>query len=591
MYKLGLLILCLLWSFKSYTQNRRLDSLKNALEYAKEDIAKVDLLNEIGWQSIMTNNIEQSKVVIEKADILAKKIKYKAGEAKAINTLGIYYQSKSNFSESLKYYHLSLKLYDEINNKKGTAFSYQCIGAIYSIQGNYEEANNNYAKALELYSSIDDKEGLSYIYNNYGGNYVAIGKYDEAMKSYEESLKIRMELGNIGSIAITNCEIAGIYLKKNAYPKALEAYNKALEISEMAGRKSLMSKCYIGKAQVNFYLKNYKTAKEDVLKGQSFFNNESGFFETLYESYYIASKIDSALGNWKGAFINYNTYITYKDSFDNQLSNKKFLQTQLKYEFEAKETLLKAAQDKKDIITTEELKLQRNMRNSFFIGLLGVLFFLLLAIKQSNVLKKEKKRSDELLLNILPANVAEELKEKGSAEAKQFDNVTVIFTDFVNFTGISQKMTPSELVAEIHKIFTAFDYIIEKNGLEKIKTIGDAYLAVCGMPSKNEKHAENTINAAKEIINYIKSNSIFNIRVGIHTGTVVAGIVGVKKYAYDIWGDTVNTASRLENTSEPGKINVSESTYLLAKDSFSFEYRGKVAIKNKDAINMYFVQS
>lgn len=496
----GFLFLCFLYSFSSSAKGEKLDSLLNELKNSKEDSFKVNLLNAISWQSIMSNNIEQTKDIIEKTILLAKKLKYKSGEAKAINTLGVYYQSKSSFSESLKYCHLSFKLYEEIHNKKGIAFSYQSIGAIYSIQGNYLEANNNYEKTLVLYKEIKDKEDLSYIYNNYGGNYVAIGEYDEAMKSYEESLKLRIELGNIGSIAITKCEIAGIYLKKKEYKKVLIAYSKALQISELAGKKSLISKCYIGKAKINFHLKEYEVAKKDILIGQSYFNNESGYSETLFESYLIASKIDSALGNWKNAFINHNTYITYKDSFDSQLSNRKFLQTQLKYEFENKEALLKAEQDKKEIQSNEEIKLQRNIINSILIGLLGVLFFLVLAIKQSKILKKEKKRSDELLLNILPANVAEELKEKGSAEAKQFDNVTVIFTDFVNFTGISQQMSPGDLVAEIHKIFTAFDYIIERNGLEKIKTIGDAYLAVCGMPSKNEKHAVNTINAAKEIL-------------------------------------------------------------------------------------------
>ncbi len=210
--------------------------------------------------------------------------------------------------------------------------------------------------------------------------------------------------------------------------------------------------------------------------------------------------------------------------------------------------------------------------------------------KQKADLEVQKKLSDELLLNILPEEVATELKEKGVSEARLYSHVTVLFTDFVNFTGISEQMTPTELVQEVHKSFTFFDSVMDKYNLEKIKTIGDAYLAVSGLPHEDPAHAENIVSAAVEIRNYIlNSNSKFQIRIGIHTGPVVAGIVGVKKYAYDIWGDTVNTAARMEQTSEIGKINITGSTYELVKDSFECEYRGKVDAKNKGKIDMYFV--
>lgn len=205
-------------------------------------------------------------------------------------------------------------------------------------------------------------------------------------------------------------------------------------------------------------------------------------------------------------------------------------------------------------------------------------------------LKSEKKKSDDLLLNILPEEVADELKEKGMAEAKQYNHVSVLFTDFVNFTGISEQMSPKELVKEIHENFTAFDAIIEKHGLEKIKTIGDAYLAVCGLPIENEMHAIQVIRAAIDIRTYMANKAgKFQIRIGVNSGPVIAGIVGVKKYAYDIWGDCVNTAARMEQNSVAGKINISGATYDLIKNDFECEYRGKVAAKNKGEIDMYFV--
>jgi class 3 adenylate cyclase len=211
-----------------------------------------------------------------------------------------------------------------------------------------------------------------------------------------------------------------------------------------------------------------------------------------------------------------------------------------------------------------------------------------------NELKREKQRSDELLLNILPQEVAEELKEKGKAEAHYFDHVTVLFTDFANFTQASEMLQPRQLVQELHECFTAFDNIIERNGLEKIKTVGDAYLAVCGLPAPDPLHAQKTVKAALEIRNFIaerkNSAKVFEIRIGIHTGSVVAGIVGVKKFAYDIWGDTVNTAARMEQSCEPGKINISETTHELVKDDFTCIYRGAIEAKNKGYMDMYFVE-
>jgi len=213
---------------------------------------------------------------------------------------------------------------------------------------------------------------------------------------------------------------------------------------------------------------------------------------------------------------------------------------------------------------------------------------------QHEELKVAKKKSDDLLLNILPEEIAEELKEKGLSEAKLYNNVTVLFTDFVNFTQMTEQLSAKTLVKELHACFTEFDAIIGRFGLEKIKTIGDAYMAVCGLPLENPDHASNTIKAALAIRDFIETRKAedapFHIRIGIHSGPVVAGIVGVKKFAYDIWGDTVNMAARMESSSVSGKINISDVTHALVKDQFRFEHRGKVEAKHKGAVEMYFVE-
>ena len=219
-------------------------------------------------------------------------------------------------------------------------------------------------------------------------------------------------------------------------------------------------------------------------------------------------------------------------------------------------------------------------------------------LERTTELREEKKKSDDLLLNILPSEVAEELKNKGNSEARDYELVTVMFTDFKDFTRISERLTSSELVKEIDYCFSAFDNIIQKHGIEKIKTIGDAYMCAGGLPVKNITHAEDTVKAALEIRSFManhnkerlaKGELPFEIRIGINTGPVVAGIVGVKKFAYDIWGDTVNLASRMESSGEAGKVNISGSTFELVKDKFTCSYRGKIQTKNKGEVDMYFL--
>ena len=221
-----------------------------------------------------------------------------------------------------------------------------------------------------------------------------------------------------------------------------------------------------------------------------------------------------------------------------------------------------------------------------------------LLFEKNQFLAAEKEKSENLLLNILPKKVADELKATGTNVPQYFEMATVIFTDFKEFTRISQTMTPAELVEEINEYFTAFDQIVKKYNIEKIKTIGDAYLCVGGLPHINNTNPTDAVMAALEFQEYVRERKakrekqdlpFFDLRIGIHTGPVVAGVVGASKFAYDIWGDTVNTASRLESTCEEGKINISQYTYEHIKDQFLVEHRGKIEAKYKGMIDMYYV--
>lgn len=209
-------------------------------------------------------------------------------------------------------------------------------------------------------------------------------------------------------------------------------------------------------------------------------------------------------------------------------------------------------------------------------------------------LAREKQKNEELLLNILPAKILEELKQTGKTVPEKFDEASILFTDFAGFTKTSKDLSPETVISELNEIFTAFDQISEKYGVTRIKTIGDSYFAVCGLPEKCSDHAERIVNCGIEFIKYLENRNEnskikWQMRVGINSGEVTAGIVGTKKYLYDIFGDTVNTASRMESNSIPMRINVSEATRNLLGDKFNFTKREPVTVKGKGPMTMYFV--
>ncbi len=261
-----------------------------------------------------------------------------------------------------------------------------------------------------------------------------------------------------------------------------------------------------------------------------------------------------------------------------------------------------------------ELELQKSQRN-LLLALAGIFIVAaaglfhryhvakghnLMLAEKNRIIQQERERSEELLLNILPKAVAEELKLNGGAETQHFENATVMFVDFKGFSKISKELTPGQLVADLDFAFKNFDGIIGKFGLEKIKTIGDAYMCAGGLPSEDSTHPIQVIKAALEIQAFLnqwnnekanRKEPIFEARIGIHTGPLVAGVVGSKKFAYDIWGDTVNVAARMETSCEVGRVNISDSTFQRVKNNFACEYRGKVPAKNVGEVEMYYVSA
>jgi len=249
-------------------------------------------------------------------------------------------------------------------------------------------------------------------------------------------------------------------------------------------------------------------------------------------------------------------------------------------QMEAEQKAIEALRDKKQLLSLQNIMLEHKVG------------------ERTKELEHEKNESDRLLKNILPEHTADELKRYGRAEPRHYDSVSILFVDFADFTKLAEQTDPRVLVETLDEYFRHFDQIVGKYGIEKIKTIGDAYLCAAGLPVPSEDHPERIVMAALDIRAYLLekeeqtgSNGIFfQGRMGIHTGSVVAGIVGDRKFQYDIWGDAVNVAARMESTSEIHQINISESTYQLVKDRFECSPRGQIHAKNKGKVNMYFVE-
>lgn len=538
-----------------------------------------------------------------------------AAYASVITYIANAYRLQKNYVKALEYYRTAMAVKQDANIEiKNSANSGMRL--IYFELGDYEKA-----LALDL-EQLKDAVRMNYtgykkidLYIKIADDYNLLKQYDKSLFYLNTRLKFSDKVYGMGGTSITLISLANLYYLTHRYDEALLRLSEStrdpfFKTDRWAQYLNLL---YMGKiirdAPDGVLQKHGVPAAKKYQKSASMLQKALVYFKSNQSTFYqqdcykeLSTTYDS-LKDYQNFYNTYKRYIALRDSSINRENQNAFISKLADIRFEKIEDSLKYQQRITDGKLQEQTLLavqQRRYYISGIVSLLAVSFFIgrnYYNQRRSNkLITTEKQRSDNLLLNILPADVAEELKEKGSAGARLYEEVTVLFTDFVNFTTVSEMLTPQELVDELHTCFKAFDEIISKYGIEKIKTIGDAYLAVAGLPNADVQHASNTVKAALEIRQFIHDRKermgsrSFDIRIGIHSGSVVAGIVGVKKFAYDIWGDTVNTAARMEQHSMPGQINLSEKTYELVKDQFVFAYRGEIEAKNKGALKMYFVE-
>jgi len=643
MKKSVLFILFSICVLSAISQNKKIDSLKLALQTAKEDTNKINKLNSLSTR-FLNINLTESLNYGKSALRLAQKLNSGRHESLAQECIGNAYFNLPDYPNALDNYQQALKISAQIGWKREIWINFININHVYASIKDYPKALENCQQALKMSREIGDKWLEARSLSNVGRVYFDLNDYPIAIDYFQQAVKLSNDIGKkivegnnlnfignvyehmsdyskaldyhqqalaiftkengVGGIENSLSDIGTVYMNLKEYAIALNYFQQALKLSIKLGDKNweAISFNHIGK--VNQKISDYPKALDNELKSLEI-AKEIGLLDVERDTYYNLKNIYEKTNKPVKALDAYEQYISLRDSIVNIDKQKEITRKSIQYDFDLKEAAVKAERDKKDLLAKEEISHQKLQRNAFIGG--GILLLLLLGVavnryrfenKAKKTIASEKQRSDELLLNILPAETAEELKKYGKASAKGYDEVTVLFADIKGFTIISENLAPDILVKELDNYFQEFDNVIEQYGLEKIKTIGDAYLCVGGLPIPDDKAPEKVIIASLEMLKYLEkvkaekaplNEPYFEIRIGIHTGPCVAGVVGVKKFAYDIWGDTVNTAARMEQNSESGKINISETTYQLVKDQFKCTYRGLIEAKNKGEIKMYFV--
>lgn len=543
--------------------------------------------------SILYTNgaVDTSKQVIQHSLNLFESANDPKGAAGAELLLSYIYLDLGMKDSAFASLYAALKHNKKTSDSVGLAQIYINLGNLHLDYGDLKLAKENFMAAAKISENAGDFDGSISAWDGLGRYFLEVKEYRTALEYFYKVAGASRNIKDVYSVAQNLTNIALCFELLEEYPKAKDKYNEALAACQ---NLKMVAGIALGHYNLgNMFLLLKKTDSAIIhLKLAVRYGRSADDPVRVARSYKLLGTAYSDLGNFQQAFGYEQAYTELNDSILNTEKVKQIAEMQTRYDTEKKVQQIK--------VLNAEARAKIAQRNIFIVGMV---LFLLLAIAVGVGLvktRKEKRISETLLLNILPSEVADELKLKGSADAQFFDEVTVLFTDFKDFTQITEKMSPAELVDLLHYCFKTFDNIITKHRVEKIKTIGDSYMCAGGLPVPHKSEAADVVRAALEIQKFIEKLTADRIRegkepivmrLGIHTGPVVAGIVGVKKFAYDIWGDTVNTASRMESSGEPGKVNISGDTYELIKDEFKCVARGKIQAKHKGEIEMYFVES
>ncbi len=651
-------LLCTFQPFSSAQDQRLIDSLEACLVELKAadresgkaepslyDSSTANVLNKLG-KAFMDTDTVRAMACYRRELGLSERIGYDLGVCRSLNNMAMLNFLRSNFATAVGQLERSLTIAEEIGNRRVVKLDVFLLGQIRYQQGQYPEALKYLLAAHELFEDDGDMKELAQADNTIANVYQKVGNDREALTVLTASLRVREELGDTLGMAQSHFNIGKMRYILNNDRSAKESYEVALLFYQRKLNKRGIASCLREMSLLTMNEKDDSGALEFALKALSLdeeIGNKQGViddqnaialvhgrqgrhelaitcFKNVLEMAEETGDVTMVASACSGLSTSYEAlqrpvealefhkrFTSLKDSLSNRETSTRIAEMRMRYDFDQHAAQARSDQAKKDMLVQEEIGRQKMMRNGFIGGFGLMLLFAGVFFVQRNRIVKEKKaseaekqRSDELLLNILPAEVANELRRTGQCQPKTYSMVTVLFADFKDFTSVSEKVSAELLVSEIDACFKGFDAILGEHRIEKIKTVGDAYMCASGLPSLNYTHAHDMVAAALEMRAFMiarkaekesRGEMAFEQRIGIHTGPVVAGIVGSKKFSYDIWGDTVNLAARMEQSGEAGKVNISGSTHALVKDApgLTFTPRGKVLAKGKGEMEMYFV--
>ena len=652
--------------------SRKRGDLTLALEHYSAALATSETARDVygigkamtGFGNVFLNlsSYDKSLEYYTKALTVFEEIDEKSLTALVIGNMGIVYRNLSSYDKAFEYYTKSLAIYEELGEKSSAARITGNIGGLYYFLGSYDKALEYFAKVLVTHEEVSDRSAIASVTMSIGGIHKSLGSYERALEFYTKALAIHEELGEKSGIASATSNIGNLYAEFGYYDKSLEYFTKVLVTYEELDDKSAISHITGNIGVAYFELKEYAkaisyqrralaiaeeigdrqqtgfiwgcigttlSAMGEKLEAMEYLekalhllrnviqtnvgttdiliaigvllaeqNKTNEAFEKLSEGLSLAEE----LGNKEQMFKAHKELATIQEKKGNQTEAfnhfKKF------YELE-KEVL---NEETKKTVQRHDIERQAAEREKE------------IALAKATADAKHQ-ATEELLHNVLPPSIANKMLDGTKLIAEKLPSVSVLFADIVGFTKLSQRISPEELVEGLDRIFSVFDSLAEKHGLEKIKTIGDAYMVVSGAPEPRADHAEAMAQFALEMVEAMKeftsksTGEAIQLRIGIHSGEVVAGVIGKKKFAYDMWGDAVNTASRMESHGEPGKIHVSEdfarnlTPTLSPREGFSeFESslsssfpfgegrdgvlveRGEMHIKGKGLMKTYYLQ-
>lgn len=606
--------------------------------------------NGLGVVEEIRGNLEQAKIYYQKALAIRRRLGDLREVGATLNNLGILYDYQGRFDSALAVYRENLRIQRQLGDTVKVARAHFNMAAAQQEMGLYPEAQNDLLSARAVFETLEDREGVAKVQAQLGHLWFEMERYDSALVWYERALRLRKQLDDPGRYAEAILDYANALDELDSPRIALVYYQQALDISKRLDDLPGQAQVYINMGDAYKHTGEYPVALRYLQMAEEIclsLNDVQGLMEVyniIGDVHGRAGRLNLALeytqkyyqiaqeaGDEKyiqGAYKDFAEVYAAMGDFDeayqwrvkyDELRYKR-MNLRLGVAFARKEELFKDQKKEEEIerqkqelrIRDAELATARTRQyallgGAFALSLLAALLFNRNRIRaranrelaaKNDAIQRERERADRLLKNILPEKTAEELKLHNTVQPVRYESVTVMFTDFKGFTMIAERVSPEELIQELDNCFRLFDTIVEKHGLEKIKTIGDSYMCAGGLPTPNETHPADVVNAALEMLhelgalmqqNAAAGKPVFEMRIGIHTGPVVAGVVGSHKFAYDIWGDTVNTAARLEQSGETGKINISETTYQRVLHLFDCTFRGKLAAKNKGEIEMYFV--